>query len=365
MNQENFELLLDSVANKLTSEMRINSESEYFSDALEYEQRVRELLHEVMESHKEFGQKNPVSLDSSGQTFPDIPCGEYGVEVKFTKSDTWTSVANSIRESNRVEGVKVVYLMFGKMGGIPESRWKRYEDCIVHVRTSHEPRFQVDMTGSKEPLFKIMGIEYDAFRKLDIMDKMPYIRKYARSIHPDGRLWWLEDTVTGDEHSTPVDLILYTSLDDDTKLKYRAEATLLCPRVLNNRRDKAKYNDAVMFMLSYHGVLCHQARDLFSAGSAAKMNKSDGKGIPYVQRATTLLGPYIEEAAYSLDPALFAEYWGINLAPDKRLAWWLEKANEYAGNWTKKPSELMFLEYQKEHGLRPDDVTSLMILLDD
>jgi hypothetical protein len=348
MNQTQFERLLDDVAIQLTEDMRAQPNNPWFSTALSYEQHVRQRLHDAINLLGVDGLSNAVNLNPSGQTFPDVPCGEFGVEVKFTKDDKWVSIANSVRETKRVESVKIVYLMFGKMGGLPESRWMRYEDCVVHVRTSHEPRFQVDMTGEKESLFKIMGISYDDFRKLDIMDKMTYIRKYARMIHPDGRLWWLEDTTSGEEHSTSVDPVLYTSLDPETKVRYRAEATLLCPKVLKGGNQNGKYNDVVMFMLTYHGVLCHQARDLFSAGSVARMQQADGRNIPYKQRAFLYLQDAMAEAAQYLDPALFKEYWETDVAPDDRLAWWLNKADEYATDWTQPPSSLMFLDYQRK-----------------
>lgn len=139
--------------------------------ALSYEQHVRERLHYAVIAMGDEGVGHEVDLNPSGQTFPDVPCGPFGVEVKFTNDDKWVSIANSVRETKRDESVKVVYLMFGKMGGKPETRWMKYEDCVVHVRTSHEPRFQVDLSGEKESLFSVMGIPYDEFRKLDIMEK--------------------------------------------------------------------------------------------------------------------------------------------------------------------------------------------------
>jgi hypothetical protein len=350
MDQKHFETVLDSVAEQLTNDMRAHPDSPWFTDALSYEQHVRQRLHDEIESVDGSDSLHAVDLHPSGQTFPDVPCGKFGVEVKFTRADKWVSIANSIRETKRVESVEIVYLMFGKMGGVPSSRWKLYEECVVHVRTSHEPRFQVDMTGEKESLFKQMGISYDDFRRLDIMDKMPYIRKYARSIHPEGHLWWLEDTGSGEEHSTSVDPILYTSLDQQTKIRYRAEATLLCPQVLKGGNQNGKYNDVVMFMLTYHGVLCHQARDLFSAGSVAHVVKSDGSGISNKERAFIILQDDMVEASKTLDPALFKEYWEEEVEPDDRLAWWLRKADSYATGWT--PSDHMFLEYQKRKGLK-------------
>lgn len=55
----------------------------------------------------------------------------------------------------------------------------------------------------------------------------------------------------------------------------------------------------------------------------------------------------MEKAASYLDSALFEEYWGEKVALEDRLAWWLEKADAYTTNWDRKPSELMFLAYQK------------------
>ena len=349
MEQARFEQLLNDVAQELTDEMRSRPDSERFSTALSYEQHVREKIHYAVVDLGPEGEPHQVDLHPSGQTFPDIPCGEFGVEVKLAKEDKWVSIANSARETKRAESVRVVYLMFGKMGGVPETRWMKYEDCVVHVRTSHEPRFQVDMSGEKPSLFEVMGIAYDDFRKLDIMEKMPYIRAYARTIHPDGRLWWLEDTVSEERHSTAIEPVLYTSLDEATKTRYRAEAALLSPKVLQSGRVRDKYNDVVLFMLTYHGVLCHQARDLFSAGSAAGVRRSDRSGELQIIKAVKLLQDDMLQAANDLDPALFKEYWGEYVPKEDRIAWWLEKADQYAKGWV--PSKMLFVDYQKARGI--------------
>lgn len=114
-------------------------------------------------------------------------------------------------------------------------------------------------------------------------------------------------------------------------------------------------------MLTYHGVLCHQARDLFSAGSAAgvggngriKETKMEDRlrglnfdGI-YILRALLLLEDDMRKAAEYLEPKLFIEYWGddiadkinINSAND-RISYWLAKADHYAQSW--KPSDYLF-----------------------
>jgi len=117
------------------------------------------------------------------QAFPDIEIGEYGIEVKFTLNDEWRSIANSVLETNRIEEVLHVYLLFGKMGGEPDVKWAEYEKSVMHVRTSHVPRFEVQI-DAKESLFDIMGVPYDEFRKLAMHEKMKYIRYFTSGIFP-------------------------------------------------------------------------------------------------------------------------------------------------------------------------------------
>lgn len=247
--------------------------------------------------------------------------GEYGVEVKFTRNDTWRSIANSVLETQRIDEVKHIYVVFGKMGGVPEVRWGEYEQSVIHVRTSHVPRFEIEIPSAnnegKESLFEQMGIRYDDFRKLDMRDKMKYIRAYARKIHPDGRLWWVEEKEDSDEHTTPVQARLYTNLTTDEKTRLRAEAALLCPSIVKSGRSRNKYDDMVLYLLTYHGVLCHQARDLFSAGSVANPKNDDAGGI-YIERALKLIESEMKAAALRMDDALLVEYWGESVPPEKR-----------------------------------------------
>ena len=336
MTRTDFEQILDRCCEQLTKE----ANSTGFKTSLQFENRVREVLSELTKNNNSF----MIDFSPHPQAFPDIAMGEYGVEVKFTMNDTWRSVANSVLETQRIESVKHIYIVFGKMGGIPEVRWADYEQSVIHVRTSHVPRFEVELPSAKaevkESLFENMGIRYDDFRKLAMQEKMKYIRIYARKIHPDGRLWWIEDK-DSDEHTLPVEARLYTNLKTEEKTKLRAEAALLCPDIVKSGRSRNKYNDIVLYLLTYHGVLCHQARDLFSAGSVANPNNDDEGGI-YIERALKLIESEMREAALKMDNALFVEYWGESVPPEKRIQRWLEKADEVAIDW--KPSTSLFVD---------------------
>ncbi len=333
---KDFESLLDRCCERLTEEAR----STGFKSSKHFEDRVREVLADLTADDASI----EIDFDSPAQAFPDIAMGEYGVEVKYTTADTWRSIANSVLETQRVDGVKYIYVVFGKMGGTPEVRWGEYEASVVHVRTSHVPRFEVeiatDPATARESLFQQMGIHYEDFRQLDMSEKMKYIRAYARKIHPDGRLWWIEEKES-DEHTLPIQARLYTNLSTEEKTRLRAEATLVCPGIVKSGRDRNKYNDVVLYLLTYHGVLCHQARDLFSAGSVANPKNDDNGGI-YIERALKLIEDEMRQAALEMDDAIFVEYWGESVPPESRIARWLEKADAVARDW--KPSKSLFCD---------------------
>ena len=331
MTRTDLENLLTHGCSVLTEEARKIG----FKTSPAFERRVRFVLADLLPKDSCFS----VDFAPPAQAFPDIALGDYGVEVKFTVDDSWRSVANSVQETQRVDAVKCVYVVFCKMGGAPEVRWRAYADCVVHVRTSHVPRFEIDLEADRS-LFDLMGVSYDDFRVLPMHEKMRYVREYARGRLKKGeRLWWLEDK-DSEAHTMPIQARLYTSLSLEEKTRFRAEAALLCPIIVKSGRVRNKYDDAVLYLLTYHGVLCHQARDLFSAGSVANPTNDDLGGV-YIQRALKFFEKPMRDAAAQMDDALFVEYWGESVPPERRIARWLEKADELASGW--KPSETLFL----------------------
>ncbi len=214
----------------------------------------------------------------------------------------------------------------------------RYEDCVIHVRTSHVPRFEVELLPQRDSLFKTFGISYADFCKLSEPERMEHVRKYARGRLKSGeRLWWLENRADAG-HSLSLRARRFQNLDPQEKRKIRAEASLLCPEILRSSRSKGKYDNALMFMLTYHGILA--SRDAFSAGSVA--GKKRGKW--HLKRALMDIQNEMLVAAQALPDSLFVEYWGKAVPKEKRIANWLALADEHAKKsdaaW--KPSEELF-----------------------
>lgn len=332
LSRETFEALLDALCRTLTDECRAGAKC---GKSSQFEIRVREILKELVAAYG-----IEVDFDPHPYIFPDIVLGKFGVEVKFTTGDTWRSVANSVFESTRSQKVEHIYIVFGKMGGQPEAAWDSYDNCVIHVRTSHVPRFEVQI-HPKESLFTKMGISYKDFCQLSIHERMEHIRKYARSRLKKGeRLWWLEDR-PDEGHSLPLQARLYMSLEQWEKRKLRAEAALLCPQIVKASRSKHKYDDVTLYLLTYHGVLCPQARDLFSAGSVA-MRSNATRGGNYVLRALLDIEKEMRTAAATLEDTLFVEYWGKPVPPKQRISEWLKRADRLAVGW--KPSKVLFRE---------------------
>ncbi len=329
MKQEEFEAILEICCSTLTAEALRTG----FASSEQFEDRVRQVIGENV-----LPKGVKIDLSPKAQAFPDIAVGDFGVEVKFTLNDTWRSVANSVLETQRVENVRKIYIVFGKMGGKPEVRWEEYEKCIIHVRTSHVPRFEVEFFAEKT-LFDQMEIPYDEFRNLSMREKMRHIRKYAKGRLKGGEsLWWLDDEAP-ETHSVPMQTRLYTSLSKGEKTRLRAEALLLFPEILKSGRMRNKYDRVVLYILVQHGVLCHQARDLFSAGSVAVPGNKERGGL-YIERALKIIEREMRKAALEMDDALFFEYWGECVPPEKRISQWLKKADKFATGW--KPSKSLF-----------------------
>ena len=83
----------------------------------------------------------------SGHKFPDILAEKYyGIEVKSTVSDSWTSTGSSIVETTRIKDVEDIYMLFGKLGGdVPQFKCRPYQDVLYDIAVTHSPRYLINM----------------------------------------------------------------------------------------------------------------------------------------------------------------------------------------------------------------------------
>lgn len=205
----------------------------------------------------------------SGQSFPDIVAEKYyGIEVKSTKEDHWTSTGSSIVETTRIENVDDIYMLFGKLGGkVPQFKCRPYQDVLYDIAVTHSPRYLIDMTlKENETIFSKMGTTYDEFRTSP--DNMEQVRHYfkerARRRNKKEMPWWITSENVESAHS--FNIKLWNTLEIWEKRELQAKCMILFPEALNPARSATKYNNITLWLCSYNQVVNPNIRDLYSAG---------------------------------------------------------------------------------------------------
>lgn len=211
----------------------------------------------------------------SGARFPDIVAEKYyGVEVKSTEKDHWTSTGSSIVESTRLPDVQSIYLLFGKLGGdIPVFKCRPYQDCLYDIAVTHSPRYLINMELSNgQSIFDKMGTTYDQLRTSDdsIQQVRNYYRKKANNEHRTEMPWWLD---------TPTKMSVrlwndHTTESREENAELTAKMFILFPEVLHS-----DYKRAAMWLCTKYSVLLYNTRDTFSAGG--QFNAINGNKLPF------------------------------------------------------------------------------------
>lgn len=249
-------------------------------------------------------------VHTADREFPDIvAAGCYGVEVKATKKDAWTSIGNSVLESSRVSSVEKIYILFGKLGGVPDVICRKYEECMRGIAVTHYPRYQIDMKLPEgQSIFDHMGVTYTTMRN----DKNPvrHVRSFYKSQMSEGdALWWIDD---GDESAPELSPVIrnYSSLDSSTRDSIKAELFILYPEILSNSSNK--YRHVPAYLASRYGVVCSNVRDIFTAGGKVTLSDQSGGTFraPQVVGELLRLAPLIEEKIAQKTAEELTNNWG-------------------------------------------------------
>lgn len=251
----------------------------------------------------------------SGAKFPDIMAETYyGVEVKSTIKDHWTSTGSSIVESTRDELVENIYMLFGKFGGsVAEFKCRPYQDVLYEIAVTHCPRYLINMElGKGETIFDRMGVTYDELRTSG--DTIGKVRRYYKAkAKAEGRVempWWLGDGDSEDV-TMKVNVRFWRDLSYEEKINNQAQIFILFPEVLGSN-----YDNASLWLCTTRGVLNPHIRDTFTAGGTVdKVNgEKIGKSMPQIYKQITKCAPivksyfrnraFIEEQVREFNPRL-------------------------------------------------------------
>lgn len=201
----------------------------------------------------------------SGHVFPDIILHtyNYGVEIKSTQKDAWTSTGSSIVENSRNDEAERIFMLFGKLGGTPEFRCKPYQQCLSNIAVTHSPRYLIDMNlNASENIFSKMSTEYDDFRQLSENQKISKVRQYyiekARKEKKHEMPWWMGET-------TSVNLSFYNDLSSADKNKILSRAYILFGSLFS-KDNRERFRPISLWLCNNYSLLCPNMRDEFTAG---------------------------------------------------------------------------------------------------
>ena len=230
----------------------------------------------------------------SGLSFPDIVAETfYGVEVKSTQSDHWKSTGSSIIETTRNKNVERIYLLFGKLGGIPKFRCRPYEDCLYDITVTHSPRYLIDMnTDQDNTIFAKMHTSYEELRTSK--DSIAQVRRYYRDLlkveKKNAMPWWLDEI---EDRSNNLMIKHITSLTSEEKQIIIAQVYMLFPECMIG----GNYMEPAMWLVAYHKVVSYNMRDYFSAGGQARYlnGKKLSCPIPAIVKRFLDIAPVIKD----------------------------------------------------------------------
>ena len=283
---------------------------------------------DVKDALKECSKKTPFENTTiekvSGQRFPDIVAAKcYGVEVKSTQKDHWTSIGSSILESTRVSGIERIFLTFGKLGGNPIEFCSRpYEECLSDIRATHMPRYLIDMRLKEgETIFDKMETLYDKFRNLP--DPIATVAQYYNN--KGERSWWTGSSV---DEAGPASIKLWKSLSLAEKRKYTIWACINYPEVF-----QGNYDQYALWLTTSQGIVDTHIRDQFSASGKVDMDIAiDDKGKALeTAKLPAVFGRVKDNLAVFIDTIQNKEVRTIGQTPiqencglNQRISLWIE-----------------------------------------
>lgn len=280
--------------------------------------------------------------------FPDIIAAElFGVEVKATKKDDWTSIGNSVLESSRVSDIEKIYMFFGKLGGEPDIIYRNYEDCLKGIAVTHYPRYQIDMMLKEaDSIFQKMETTYDAIRKNG--NPIKEIRAFYRKQLKEGdALWWIDDDLEKTASLSPI-IKNFSSLEPDLRDEIKADLFVLFPEIFSS--SNKKYEKIPAYLAANYGVVTANLRDHFTAGGQVSARYQDETiQLPQMIGELCKLSKKVQSCLEEKDFGILSHFWQKSLEgyADSTSAWLAELDKQTAMSELKvKASELYQLSLE-------------------
>lgn len=275
---------------------------------------------------------------TSSQKFPDIVAAKYfGVEVKSSKEDKWTTNGGSVNESTRVDGVERIFLTFGKLKNPIEFRTKRYEECLSGVAITHYPRYKVDMNLREgESIFEKMRTTYDELRNKS--NPIGEIMRYYKSQMKSGeRLWWTddEDAIDIDEYK----IRFADRLTPKEKNRITIEGMAYFPEVFGS--SSKKYKEFALWMATERRIVSSSTRDFFTSDGRHDIitGTETFPNMPQIVVRLNRLKNEVREAVLNASDDTLLSNWKVRRINNDRMAQWIELVSEHSKNFKNYPAK--------------------------
>lgn len=224
-----------------------------------------------------------VDYDEDAHRFPDViintPHGNWGIEVKSSKSKNWETLGGSINESTRVSGLTEIFILFGKnINNRVHVKIKEFSRCVKSVAVTHSPRYLIDMEiEDGNDIFSLLNTTYHRVchhnQPFDIFKE--YFKEKAR--RSNTKFWFLSDDENERSSETYQELEwkFFNKITPTEQIKLISEAIILYPLDLFGN-SRSIYDNVNLFFLG-RNVISNSMRDNFTAGGQINI---DGYAVP-------------------------------------------------------------------------------------
>lgn len=213
-----------------------------------------------------------VEYDEDAHRFPDViirtPEGNWGIEVKSSKSKNWETLGGSINESTKVSDLNEIYILFGKnIDNRVQVKVKEFSRCVKSVAVTHSPRYLIDMEiDDGQDIFSLLNTTYQNVcshnQPFDLFKE--YFKEKAR--RSNTKFWFLSDEESERTSETYQELEwkFFNQIPVPERLALISEAIILYPFDLFGYL-RTIYDNSNLFFLG-RNVISNSMRDNFTAG---------------------------------------------------------------------------------------------------
>lgn len=313
-----FEKLLGTTLNVLKEEAKKNSRKYLELLGNKLENQVVNILNITSQGTPFEGSIELIS----GQKFPDIIAKRYyGIEVKTSKQNHWTTTGNSVLEGTRVDNIERIFMLFGKMVQPIDFKCRPYEECLSEVVVTHSPRYAIDMDlPVGKTIFDKIGIPYDELRVQQ--NPIKPIQDYYRRFLKNGEdIWWLENE---NNKSNSLIIRIWNNLSLNERNDLMVKGFCFFPEIVS--KPSVKFNKFAIWLTTNEGVICPNVRDIYTAGGQGTI---EFENITYNQIPKIFIKlhhnrSFIKKVILNTNSSDLSHYWGVSVKENEKLSKWVD-----------------------------------------